>query len=178
MIVVTADHGDELWEETDKAGHGGSQRETVLHVPLIIHYPPMFPAGKVLAGSEGVDIVPTLADVLGVPTDAEWQGASLLPLAHGGGVYPLISTSSSYENSHAGRIGTWKIQLKAGGAPRVWNLAKDPQEHKDLFGSAHVATRMLLDPMWIYRSWNAEWKKSQWGNPASVTSRFAADLGE
>jgi arylsulfatase A-like enzyme len=178
MIIVTADHGDELWEETDKAGHGGSQRETVLHVPLLIHYPPMFPAGKVTAGTEGVDIVPTLADVLGVPTNAEWQGASLMPLAHGGGVYPLISTSSSYENSHAGRIGNWKIQLKATAAPHVWNLAKDPEEHKDLFGAAHVATRMLLDPMWIYRAWNVEWKKSQWGNPASVTSRFAADLGE
>jgi arylsulfatase A-like enzyme len=178
MIIITADHGDELWEEQDKAGHGGSQRETVLHVPLLIHYPPMFPAAKVMAGTEGVDIVPTLADVLGVPTDAEWQGASLLPLAHGGGVYPLISISSSYENSHAGRIGNWKVQLKAGASPRIWNLGKDPQEQKDLFGSAHVATRMLLDPMWLYRNWNVEWKKSQWGNPASVTSRFAADLGE
>ena len=111
--------------------------------------------------------VPTLADVLGVPTDAEWQGASLLPLAHGAGVYPLISISSSYENSHAGRIGNWKIQLKAGAAPHVWNLAKDPEEHKDLFGSSHVATRMLLDPMWLYRNWNVEWKKSQWGNAAT-----------
>jgi hypothetical protein len=32
--------------------------------------------------------------------------------------------------------------------------------------------------MWILRSWNVEWKKSQWGNAAAVTSRFAADLGE
>ncbi len=178
MIIITADHGDELWEEPDKAGHGGSQRETVLHVPMLIHYPPMFPATKVTAGTEGVDIVPTLADVLGVPTDAEWQGASLLPLAHGAGVYPLISISSSYENSHAGRIGDWKIQLKAAASPHVWNVVKDPAQHKDLFGAAHIATRMLLDPMWLYRNWNVEWKKSQWGNPASVSSRFAADLGE
>jgi hypothetical protein len=37
---------------------------------------------------------------------------------------------------------------------------------------------MMLDAMWLHRAWNVEWKKSQWGNAASVTGRFAADLGE
>ena len=49
-------------------------RETLIHVPLLIHYPPMFPAGKHLEGTEGIDIVPTLADALGVAHDPEWQG--------------------------------------------------------------------------------------------------------
>ena len=178
MIIITADHGDELWEETDKVGHAGSQRETVVHVPLLIHYPPMFPASRVRAGVEGLDIVPTLADVLGVPTDPEWQGHSLVPLAHGADSYPLLAFSSAYENMHAGRMGHWKMQLKGGAAPRLWNLAKDPEERKDLWGTSHVAARTLLDPMWLLRGWNAEWKKSQWGNAAVVTSRFASDLGE
>jgi arylsulfatase A-like enzyme len=178
MIIITADHGDELWEEKDKVGHAGSQRQTVIHVPMMIHYPPMFPGAKIQAGTEGVDIVPTLADVLGVAFDPEWQGQSLLPLAQGADGYPLLATSSAYENSHAGRIGHWKIQLKGGGAPRLWNLAKDPEEKTDIWGSAHIGARLLLDPMWLLRGWNAEWKKSQWGNAASVSSRFAADLGE
>lgn len=178
MIIVTADHGDEQWEDGDRVGHAGSQRETVVHVPLVIHYPPMFPATKVVTGTEGIDLVPTLADVLGVPMDVEWQGASLLPFAFGAGVYSNIAISSAYENMHAGRMGDWKLQIKGGASPRLWNLAKDPDEHKDVFGTAPVATRMLLDPMWLYRTWNVEWKKSQWGNPASVSSRFAADLGE
>jgi hypothetical protein len=37
---------------------------------------------------------------------------------------------------------------------------------------------MVLDPLWLMRHYNLEWKKSQWGNPANVSSRFAADLGE
>ncbi len=41
-----------------------------------------------------------------------------------------------------------------------------------------IAARLLLDPMWIMRQWNTEWKKSQWGNAADVSSRFASDLGE
>lgn len=178
MIIITADHGDELWEEQDKVGHAGSQRQTVIHVPLLIHYPPMFPAGKIYAGTEGIDIVPTIADVLGVPFDPEWQGTSLLSLAHSGATYPLLATSSAYENSHAGRIAHWKLQLKGGGTPRLWNLAKDPEEKKDLWGSEHIGARVVLDPMWLLRSWNVEWKKTQWGNPAAVSSRFAADLGE
>jgi hypothetical protein len=79
---------------------------------------------------------------------------------------------------HAGRIGHWKLQLKGGGAPRLWNLDKDPDERTDLWGKANVAARTLLDPMWMLRGWNTEWKKSQWGNAATVSSRFAADLGE
>jgi arylsulfatase A-like enzyme len=178
MIIVTADHGDELWEEANKAGHGGSERETVLHVPMMIHYPPMFPAGRYDAGTEGIDILPTIADALGVAQDPEWQGASLLPVAAGVPGYPLMSMSSSYENSHAGRIGHWKLQLKATGTPRLWNLAKDPAEKDDVYGKAHIGARLLLDPMWLMRQWNVEWKKSQWGNAAAVSSRFASDLGE
>jgi arylsulfatase A-like enzyme len=178
MIIITADHGDELWEEQDKVGHAGSQRQTVIHVPMFIHYPPMFPAAKIEAGTEGIDIVPTIADVLGVAFDSEWQGTSLLALAQGGAPYPLLATSSAYENMHAGRIGHWKLQLKGGAAPRLWNLAKDPEEKSDIWGKAHIGARLLLDPMWLLRSWNVEWKKSQWGNAASVSSRFASDLGE
>jgi len=36
----------------------------------------------------------------------------------------------------------------------------------------------VLDPLWLLRSFNVEWKKSQWGNAANVTARFATDLGE
>jgi arylsulfatase A-like enzyme len=179
MIIITADHGDEQWED-GRVGHGGSERETLLHVPLLIHYPPLFPAGKVTEGTEGIDIVPTLADALGVATDPEWQGASLIPLANGVGGYPLMSFSSQYENSHAGRIGHWKLKLMGTGTPHLYNLAKDPDERDDLFGkaSAEIGARLLLDPMWMLRNWNVEWKKAQWGNAADVSSRFASDLGE
>jgi arylsulfatase A-like enzyme len=179
MIIITADHGDEQWED-GRVGHGGSERETLLHVPLLIHYPPLFPAGKVTEGTEGIDIVPTLADALGVATDPEWQGMSLIPVANGLGGYPTMSFSSQYENSHAGRIGHWKLKLMGTGAPRLYNLAKDPDERDDLWGksSAEIGARLLLDPMWTLRNWNVEWKKAQWGNAADVSSRFASDLGE
>ena len=179
MLVVVADHGDEQWED-GRVGHGGSERETLLHVPLLIHYPAMFPAGKVGEGVEAIDIVPTIADALGVATDPEWQGMSLIPVANGVGGYPLMSFSSQYENAHAGRIGHWKVKLMGTGQPHVWDLAKDPDERTDLYGnaSAEIGARLLLDPMWILRNWNVEWKKAQWGNASDMTGRFAADMGE
>jgi arylsulfatase A-like enzyme len=179
MLIVTADHGDEQWED-GRVGHGGSERETLLHVPLLVHCPATFPAAKITEGTEGIDIVPTVADVLGVQADPEWQGMSLVALANGAGGYPLMSFSSQYENSHAGRIGHWKLKLVGTQTPRLYDLTKDPGEHGDLWGkpASEIGARLLLDPMWLLRSWNVEWKKSQWGNAAAVTSRFAADLGE
>jgi len=179
MLIITADHGDEQWEDS-RVGHGGSERETLLHVPLLVHYPATFPAVKITEGTEGIDIVPTVADVLGVVADPEWQGMSLVALANGAGGYPLMSFSSQYENSHGGRIGHWKLKLIGTQTPRLYDLAKDPDERSDLWGkvASEIGARLLLDPMWILRSWNAEWKKSQWGNAAAVTNRFAADLGE
>jgi len=150
-------------------------------VPLLIHYPPMFPATKVTEGTESIDIVPTLAEALGVAADPEWQGMSLVPLANGVGGYPLMSFSSQYENGHGGRIGHWKLRLAGPNAPKLFDLAKDPDERKDVYGSggsAEIGTRLLLDPMWILRQWNFEWKKAQWGNASDASSRFAADLGE
>ncbi|HZJ66687.1 MAG TPA: sulfatase [Kofleriaceae bacterium] len=179
MLIITADHGDEQWED-GRVGHGGSERESLIHVPLVVHYPAIFPAVRIAEGTEGIDIVPTVADVLGVQADPEWQGASLVALANGAGGYPLLSVSSQYENAHGGRIGHWKLKLIGTQTPRLYNLAKDPGERDDLWGkaSAQIGARLLLDPMWLLRSWNVEWKKAQWGNAAVVTSRFAADLGE
>src|SRR5258705_549371 len=123
---------------------------------LRIHNRPLFPAGKVMEGAEGIDIAPTIADALGVATDPEWQGASLIPVANGLGGYPQLSFSSQYESFHAGRIGTWKAKLMGTGAPHVYNLAKDPDERKDLSGQAAAAipARMVIDPMWMLRQWN------------------------
>jgi arylsulfatase A-like enzyme len=180
MLIITADHGDEQWED-GRVGHGASTRDMLIHTPLLVHYPPLVGAGKFTEGTEVVDIVPTVADALGVPVDPEWQGESLIPLSHGiNRGYARLSFMSMYEDQHAGRIGPWKIRVSGGGNLRAYNLADDPAEMKDIAGQpqAAIGQRMVLDPVWLMRQWNPEWKKAQWGNPANVSARFAADLGE
>ena len=178
MIVITADHGDEQWE-AGRMGHGGSLRETLVHVPLLIHYPPLFPGNKILEGAEIVDVLPTIADALGVEADAEWQGESLIPLAHGVGAgYERMILSTQYEGAHAARIGDWKLRVAGGAEPNLYDLRTSPGEDKDLAESAHIARRMMSDSMWLMRAFNGEWKKTRWGNAANVSEHFAADMNE
>lgn len=178
MIVITADHGDEQWE-ADRMGHGGSLRETLVHVPLIIHYPPMFPGGNIEEGAEIVDILPTVADALGVEMDPEWQGQSLIPVANGVGAgYERMIMSTQYEGAHAARIGDWKIRVSGSAKPKIYDLGKNPAEKVDVADDAHIARRMLSDSLWTLRAYNEQWNKAKWGNAANVTAAFAADMGE
>lgn len=178
MIIITADHGDEQFE-AGRVGHGGSLRETLVHVPLLIHYPPALAAGTFTEGVEVVDIVPTIADIMGIAMDPAWQGQSLVPLTHGvGRGYPRMSMASMYERAHAARIGPWKLIAPGGDRPQVYNLAENPTETTDRADDAPIARRFLSDPLWLLRAYNREWRKTLWGNPANVTAAFPAHFGE
>jgi arylsulfatase A-like enzyme len=178
MLIITADHGDEQWE-ADRMGHGGSLRETLVHVPLIIHYPPMFPGGNIMEGAEIVDVLPTLADALGTEIDPEWQGESLIPLAHGVGAgYARMIMSTQYEGSHAARIGDWKIRVSGSAKPKIFDLGSNPAEKMDVSDSAHIARRTLSDSLWLLRAYNKDWSKAKWGNATNVKPAFPADMGE
>ena len=45
MVIFTADHGEELWDHGTHRPRR-SLREELVHVPLLISYPPLFPAGQ------------------------------------------------------------------------------------------------------------------------------------
>lgn len=178
MIIITADHGDEQFE-AGRVGHGASILETLVYVPLIIHYPPLFPGGKVPEGVEVVDIVPTMADALGIEPDENWQGESLIPLAQGvGRGYPRLSMASKYENAHVGRMGRWKLHAVGGSRVELFDVVEEPAEKTNVAADKPVALRLVADALWLLRVNNAEWKKSRWGNPANVSAAFAADMGE
>jgi arylsulfatase A-like enzyme len=181
LLIVTADHGDEQWEVDDRVGHGWSVRDMLVRVPLLVHYPPIVPAGKVAEGTECIDIVPTIADALGVAADPEWQGESLIPLAGGvGRGYPRLSVASMFEDEHGPRLAQWKADVRGTSSPKIYDLAHDPGELTDLWGDAHaeIGARFVLDPTWMLRTLNLDWKKARWGNAANVSAHFASDLGE
>jgi arylsulfatase len=178
MIIMTADHGDEQFED-GRVGHGASSRDSLAWVPGIIYYPPMFPGGRIPEGAESVDLVPTVADALGVAADPAWQGESLIPLANGvGRGYPRLSMSSKYENGHAVRMGTWKGYWAGGGRGALYDMSKNTDEKDDVSAQFPMAHRMLADALWTLRLYNAEWKKTAWGNPANQRAGFPEAMGE
>ncbi|MEI6606542.1 MAG: sulfatase [Verrucomicrobiota bacterium] len=85
IVIVTADHGDDLYEPGVTLGHGltfngGGQAN---HVPMIMHFPGVAP--RVIPQTvRMLDIMPTLADWVGVEKPAVWQGQSFAGWLNGG----------------------------------------------------------------------------------------------
>ena len=81
IVVLVADHGEELGLHNNYYYHACSTYEPVLRVPLIIRFP-----GRELAGSriaqivENLDLTPTLLDLLGFDVELDFEGRTLLPL--------------------------------------------------------------------------------------------------
>ena len=77
IVVITADHGDDLYEPDVTLGHGltfnGASQAN--HIPMIVHVPGQ--AAKVIPETiRSIDLMPTLADLVGVPKPSVWEGKS------------------------------------------------------------------------------------------------------
>ena len=164
MIIVTSDHGDEFWEHGD-VGHGHSVYEELVHVPLIVHYPPLVKAGtRVSEGVDTVDIFPTILDALGREIPDDLQGSSLLPLAHGvGRGYPRPSVTTRHGRIYGFRLDRYKAILSPRGKRRLYDLDEDPTEQRDVLGDHPIATRVLMDAAGLFIAYEKAWNKRTWG---------------
>jgi arylsulfatase A-like enzyme len=88
LVIVTADHGEELLER-GHVGHTscnlkGTLYDESVHVPLILRYPKRLPAGRVVRQQVSqIDLMPTLFELLGLELPLPSDGSSLLPLIEG-----------------------------------------------------------------------------------------------
>jgi arylsulfatase A-like enzyme len=76
IIVLTSDHGEEFWEHGG-IGHAKTVYQEVVNIPLIVSAPGISPR-EVATPVENIDIAPTLAGLLGLPPDPDWQGRNVL----------------------------------------------------------------------------------------------------
>lgn len=136
LVIITADHGEELTEHEMWYDHHGLY-ETNLHVPLIL-LGPDFPEGEQLGGLVTLqDIVPTVLDWCGVDADPPLPGKSLLPLIEDlsdtgttGETYLLEST---WMKKYGWRTNEWKLIIDL----------EDPHHHTPPVELYHLPT----DPM-------------------------------
>lgn len=89
LLVYTSDHGEEFLEH-GRVGHGFTLFEEVVHVPLMISFPPpvRFPplprtSRRVAGATAGIDVVPTVLEYLKLPVPDEYRGSSVLGPALG-----------------------------------------------------------------------------------------------
>jgi arylsulfatase A-like enzyme len=119
IFIYTSDHGEHLYE------HGLTEKhnmfEDAVNVPFILSCPALFPQG-ITCESLGslIDVLPTLADILGLQPEKQWEGKSLL--------------------SQIGVETTWNRQVFSELYPE--NFLAFPQKN--------MPTRMLLDKKYKY----------------------------
>lgn len=78
IVVITADHGDDLFDPGVTLGHGLSLNGSgqANHIPMIVYVPGQQP--QVIAEPiRSIDLMPTLADLLAVDKPAVWEGKSV-----------------------------------------------------------------------------------------------------
>lgn len=80
IILITADHGDDLFEPGVTFGHGltfngGDQSN---HVPAVFYVPGLAESGRVVSEvMRTLDFAPTLLELAGLPVDPRFEGTSL-----------------------------------------------------------------------------------------------------
>ncbi len=148
ILIVTADHGEELLERGN-VGHASTTRaghlhEEVVHVPLFVWAPPeLLPVAAGTTVEDMTDhlmIAPTLADLLSVDTPTDLESAGLFDAPHPVRWMGLTSRAgfsepdpARIERYYAAAIeGDAKVQIaiEDGKAPVIeaWDLETDPGE--------------------------------------------------
>ena len=73
MIVITSDHGETFFPN-DEHRHAGPTTQSQIHVPLLIKMPGQQEARVVHELTHGIDILPTMLDVIGVSAPSDLPG--------------------------------------------------------------------------------------------------------
>jgi len=96
IVAVAGDHGESLGEHGE-ATHGLFVYEPAIRIPMIVAGTDRVPAGRrVTALVRGIDLAPTLLDLLHAPALAGAQGQSLMPLVAGRAKGPDEAYSETY----------------------------------------------------------------------------------
>jgi choline-sulfatase len=167
LVIVTADHGEELLDH-GFIGHAstslaGTLFDELIHVPLVMSYPGVLPRGRTIGTLvEGVDVLPTVLDLLGVAPPTVAQGRSLLPLIRGRAaprpqrIFAETTTCgrSCPEGHDQGRLQavrtpTWKLirtDDARGERFALYHVASDPGERRDVAaGHPRIVSRLRAE---------------------------------
>jgi arylsulfatase A-like enzyme len=174
IMIITADHGDELLDH-GLIGHastnwGGQLYDEIIHVPLIIRYPPLSQQGKVIDEMvELIDIMPTIFEIIGIQGNRWIQGRSFLGLIQGResswkkyafsetslcGYQCKKDMSQSKARIVSLRSEYWKLIARHepdSMTYELYNLEKDPNEKTNLINHRKQVAAQYKD---ILLNWN------------------------
>ncbi len=158
LWIITADHGEGLASH-GVAGHGNRIYQEQLWVPLLVHASDdSIAPRRIDALVHHVDLLPTLAQVVGARVDADptlVEGRSLWPLLEGGEsvTWPdrlafaqrrlMTPEDDDQEALFALQDGRYKYLLHEPGEDEFFDLGADPRELENLIGVPSTARDAL-----------------------------------
>jgi len=158
-LMITSDHG-EMFERGEKAHNTALLYDPVVHVPLLVSTPGQDSRLDVRTPTNAVDILPTVAHVLGKPTPT-WSEGSILPGL--GGVADEERSTFSVEAKRnpahsklrkatvAMRRGSLKLIYYTGyesdDAFELYDLEADPEEMQDLYPAGPAVVGRLREEL-------------------------------
>ena len=138
LLIVTSDHGEQLFEHGGWS-HGETLYDHQLHTPLIVRLPGGRGGGRRIGDiAELVDLMPTLLSVARVPAPAGLQGRDLSALLYGWQAETPEATFATATNRapamHSVRTAEHKyiVDLDTGDA-FLADLAASPNEQHNVF---------------------------------------------
>lgn len=152
LVVVTGDHGEAFGDPHATWGHGARIYEENVRVPLLLWSPALFPAGRRVAtiGSH-VDVMPTLAHLMGRPPAASWEGRSLFDRERPPRAY-FYAANDDYLLGV--REANWKyIYNVTRGRDQLFDLAKDPDEQRNVAAAEPEICQRLRRRLSAWRSY-------------------------
>ena len=134
LLVVTADHGEELFDHGRK-GHQKSLYEEVVRIPLLFHGVDLTPR-RVDDVVSLVDVMPTLLALAGAPSVAG-AGRDPSPLLRGATLPPapvLMELHATRRRQVALRGEDWVLISEPRERPKLYDLAEDPAQRVPRYG--------------------------------------------
>lgn len=195
LLVLLSDHGEEFWEHAEierrlyndprelwGIGHGHSQFEELIAMPLIVRFPGRVPAGtQVDALVQMHDLAPSILEWAGLEVPPEMTGVSLLPAL--AGETPRDHAFSEFilygDDRRSYREGTLKaIMGPTLETSELYDLAVDPGETVNLRDERPDDFRRLARRLLAVEARAAELGRAQGGDhdPVSIDQETLDEL--
>jgi arylsulfatase A-like enzyme len=134
FFIFTADHG-EMFGEHGRFGHGRDYYEEIMRVPLIVAGPGLPRGKRVESAVSLVDLMPTIADLLGFEYAIGVQGKSLRSYMRDepAAARPVYFDDVRQHGRVDGLIdGGYKLVILKDGASELYFLPEDPVETRNI----------------------------------------------
>jgi len=147
IIIITSDHGDELWDH-GRGDHINTLYQELIHVPLIMKVPGLVHQ-EISVPVSNIQLHPTILNLLGIKDQNDFQATSLVPLFLAPQSEQSIYAVTGRSDRHTKKKGDFFVLgvisnhykyierhvKNRGFQQELYNLLEDPHEKKNLADS-------------------------------------------